>query len=593
MTALEAVAPPSPRDPVARREASDATRLRLTFSQLRYITVSTAGLVVLLALVISPRVPADRLWTWLAVYQAITVVRLALAWWYRRRPRTDAELRAVLPLLTVVFALSAGSWGGVAFVSTDPTDTVVYVVELLFAGGLIAAGTQSMIGTPKILIMSATLMIVPLLVTLIRSGVTEHYYLAVVAVAYLVSALQFGRKNYMVLQDSIALRFGNLDLVERLTQEKATAERATAAKNQFLAAASHDIRQPLHAAFLFLGALETNPGVRDSVALQRLRASLTSARQMLDALLDVSRLDAGVVERVDVPIHAASLGERVIELFRPVAERKGITVALRAPRELWLDSDPTLLQRLLANLTANAVKYTNSGAVLLAFRRRKRGCLVQVWDTGIGIPEEDFSSIFDEFKQLGNSQRDGSRGIGLGLAIVRRLCRILETDISVRSKLGHGSVFSFHVPLGQPVVEGTAPATSVDVAGRSRVLVVDDDALVREGLLTLLTTWGHEVITASDVEDARRVTRELEGRGDAMPELLLVDFRLPEEKTALDAIEAIREAAHTNIPAVVITGDTHPERIREATSLGCPVIFKPVPPDVLQRVLSDALRTNA
>src|SRR5690606_19597080 len=315
MTALEAVAPPSPRDPVARREASDATRLRLTFSQLRYITVSTAGLVVLLALVISPRVPADRLWTWLAVYQAITVVRLALAWWYRRRPRTDAELRAVLPLLTVVFALSAGSWGGVAFVSTDPTDTVVYVVELLFAGGLIAAGTQSMIGTPKILIMSATLMIVPLLVTLIRSGVTEHYYLAVVAVAYLVSALQFGRKNYMVLQDSIALRFGNLDLVERLTQEKATAERATAAKNQFLAAASHDIRQPLHAAFLFLGALETNPGVRDSVALQRLRASLTSARQMLDALLDVSRLDAGVVERVDVPIHAASLGERVIELF--------------------------------------------------------------------------------------------------------------------------------------------------------------------------------------------------------------------------------------------------------------------------------------
>lgn len=570
-----------------RRQASDATCLRLTYSQLRYITVSTAGLVMLLALFIYPRVPATRLWTWVACYQAVTVVRIAIAVWYKRRQRSDEELRAMLPLLTFVFALSAGAWGGVAFVATNSEDTVVYVVELLFAGGLIAAGTQSMIGTPKILFMSAVLMIVPLCGTLLASGMAEHYYLVVVAIAYLASAFQFGRKNYSVLRESIALRFGNLDLVERLKREKATAERATSAKNQFLAAASHDIRQPLHAAFLFLGALEHDSTLSGSPVLDRLRASLTSARQMLDALLDVSRLDAGVVARSDVPIHAASLGQRSAELLRPIAERKGLSLAVRAPEDLWLHSDPSLVQRVLANLMANAVKYTVSGAVLLAFRRRKHACLIQVWDSGIGIPEAEFSSIFDEFKQLGNPQRDGAHGIGLGLAIVQRLCRVLGTEIGLRSQPGRGSVFSFYLPLGRPVAtEDVVPMAKEPRVSNARILVVDDDALVREGIQTLLTSWGYAVRVAGNVQEARAAIRE--GRP---PDLALVDYRLPQETTALDAISAIREEAKLSIPVIIITGDTHPDRIREATSLGYPIIYKPVPPSVLKAALSNALRT--
>jgi signal transduction histidine kinase len=578
----------------ARRRAVEDECTRLSFTQLGYVTLSTSLLVLLLAAIIRSRAAPDRLVRWVVLYQLLALGRCSLILWYRRRSRTAPELRRKLPLLALAMLLPSTVWGGVAFVPARP-DTVAYAISLLFAGGLIAGGAQSLIGTPKILMATSAVTVIPLVTVLLRSPSAEHRYLGYVAVFYFVSTLQFGRRNLRVLRESISLRFGNLDLVERLTREKARAEaardeaeQAIEAKNQFLAAASHDIRQPLHAAFLFLGALEGEPAGEQPEIRQRLRASLNAARQMLDTLLDVSKLDAGVVDREDSTFSAQSLGRHVLEMFEPIAERKGLALALRAPAKLWLRSDPTLVQRVLVNLMSNAVKYTDAGAVLLVFRRRAEHCLVQVWDTGTGIAPEDHERIFDEFEQLGNPQRDGSRGIGLGLSIVRRLCRLLGAEVTVRSSVGRGSVFSFALPRGEAEPELGTPARESVAAVRARLLVVDDDALVREGLRALLSSWGYEIRTASDVEDARRVAAE--GRP---PDLALIDYRLPHEKTALDAVRAIRQATGREIPAIIITGDTHPQRIREATEPGFPVVFKPVPPELLRDALSTSLRTPA
>ena len=426
--------------------------LRLTFEQLGWVTFSTSLVALLLADFLRAHAPTERILRWIVTYHLMLALRAAVVIWYRRRPRSIEELRRILPLHTLVSVAVAGAWACVAFVAPR-TDTVALAVELLFAGGLIAGGSQSQIGTPRILMLGAAVTISPLLCLFFSSGDHAQRYLGLVALVYWFSVFQFARRNLRLLRESVALRFGNRELVERLKVEKERVERArdaaelaTGAKNQFLAAASHDIRQPLHAAFLFLGALIIDAAASSRNLLDRLRTSLTAARQTLDALLEGSRLDAGVVERTDSVFRAADLGRRVTEMLRPVAERKGVALALRAPETLWIHSDPSLVERILTNLVSNAVKYTESGVVLVAFRRRQNACLVQVWDSGVGIEPEALPTIFDEFKQLGNPERDGSRGIGLGLSIVRRLCTLLGSEVAVRSTPGKGSVFSFTLP---------------------------------------------------------------------------------------------------------------------------------------------------
>lgn len=565
----------------------------MSLSHLRSIALATALLATLVALIVRGRVPTERLYCWLAATYLLVVVRVGLAAVYARRPRADAELGPWVNLMALSLAGSASIWGSLIFVANDLSDTLVTTIAILFTGGVIAGGAQSLMGTPKVLLLVAFCNVGPILAALLSSGSPEHRYLAMTVLIYLSMIGRFSWRNRALLRDSIALRFGNLDLVELRTEEKAraeaardVAERAVAAKDQFLAAASHDIRQPIHAAFLFLGALE-NEGRASPELLDKLRASLVAARQMLDALLDISRLDAGVVERTDQDLEADALAVNLRALFGSVAERKHITFAVRVAPGLWLRSDPNLCQRILANLINNAIKYTDKGGVLVAFRRRPDHCLVQVWDTGVGIAAADLPVIFDEFTQLNNPERDGSRGIGLGLAIVRRLCLLLGAQIQVRSQTGRGSVFSFRLPLGEAgPVSGAVPRVAA-VSHTARLLVVDDNSLVREGLAVLLGSWGYQTLLAEDVETARRVAEHA-----PHIDLAVVDYRLPANQTALDAIDAIQRATGRSVPAVIITGDTHPQRIREASSAGYPVVFKPVPPDVLRRTLASLLEAS-
>lgn len=543
------------------------------------ILLSTVVLVGLVDGLFHGRVAPAHLLGWTATILALLVARLAAALLYARKQPSDDELGPWLVAHSVLLTASSIVWGSLIFVA-KPDDDLAHTTALVFIAGHSAGASQSLIGTPRTFAAILLCLLGPSLVFFFTSDVTEHRYLGLTVLVYLLAIANIGNKNYRLLRESISLRFGNLDLVEKLTA-------ATAAKDRFLAAASHDIRQPVHAAFLFLGALEQKSERAQREIIDGLRVSLVSARQMLDALLDVSKLDAGVVERNDAPCSAAALAGRLASLLAPVAERRGLSLRFHAPADLWLETDATLLHSILMNLTGNALAYTHRGGVLVSFRRRGTRCRVQVWDTGIGIPEREHEAIFEEFKQLANPERDTSRGIGLGLSIVRRLCRLLGTDVAVRSVVGRGSTFELVLPLADAPLATAPEPVVIRASPRARLLVVDDHSIVREGLCALLDAWGYEVVTAADVEEACRVA----AAGPAI-DLALVDYRLPGDRTGIDAIVAIEKTLGRAIQAVIITGDTSPARIREASLGGRPVVFKPLPPDVLRSVLERELTTS-
>jgi signal transduction histidine kinase/CheY-like chemotaxis protein len=584
---------PNPEDPALHRAVDDEC-LRLSYEHLPSVTLATSLAVGVLAVLMLPHVPVAVLAAWVALYLAVTLVRVQISLWYRREARSGEALRQRLPALTLGLVLAPLAWSALPFL-TPAEDTTAHLVQLLFAGGLIAGGAQTLIGTPRILFVNTLLTLGPLAGRLLSSGIDEQAVMGALAVFYFGCNLYFGRRNLALIRESIALRLRNQRLVDALTeardqaeQARDAAERARDAKNRFLAAASHDIRQPLHAAQLFVGALATGAQPGERPVVDRLRVALAAARQMLDTLLDVSLLDAGVVRREDRDFPAEAAGQALVEMFEPVAARKGLALGLRCPPDLWLHSDPALVQRVLVNLVGNAVKYTERGAVLLSFRRHRGACRVQVWDTGIGIAAADLAGVFDEFTQLGNPERDRTRGTGLGLTIVRRLCRLLGTEATVRSVPGRGSVFGFTLPLGEPPAP-CLPAPSVSMGHAvATLLVVDDDALVRDALVALLSRQGYRVRAAANVDEAGR-----QAALQPLPKLAVVDHRLPGGATAGDAIRAIHAAAGPEVAVVLVTGDTHPQRIRDAQALGYPVLFKPVPAERLLRAVSEALRRIA
>lgn len=385
--------------------------------------------------------------------------------------------------------------------------------------------------------------------------------------------------NHMAaqLQESYA------NLEQKIEDRTRQLELANQAKSRFLAAASHDLRQPLHALGLFIARLRDMirfPEARRLV--EQAEASVSALRQLLDALLDISRLDAGILTPniEDFPVDAVLA--RMESGFGPAAREKALKFRV-VPCRVGVRSDPVLLERVLLNLVANAVRYTERGGVVVGCRRRGDKLRIEVWDSGTGIPQDKQQEIFQEFSQLGNAERDRSKGLGLGLAIVERLVRLLNHSIAVLSTSGKGSVFAIELPRATTPVRAVAePPRVMGVELHNMVvLVVDDEALVREGMRELLASWGcHVVIAASGEEALARLSAD-----DRLPDLIVSDYRLPEGETGIEVIERVQSALPVRVPAVLISGDTAPERLREAMASGYHLLHKPVQPAKLRALL--------
>lgn len=377
------------------------------------------------------------------------------------------------------------------------------------------------------------------------------------------------------------------DLIKReqaLEKAHREAERANAAKTRFLASASHDLRQPIHALGLFFAELSERVRSQDTDAvIHQIDDSIAAINSMLNALLDVSKLDAGVVKPELAPLPLHELFQRLQAEFQPVALENGNALHIRESSAV-VHTDPAMLERILRNLIGNALRHTHDGRVLVAARRRGSQLTIQVIDTGPGIPETQLQEIFIEFHQLNNPARDRRQGLGLGLAIVKRLARLLRHEIHVASKLGHGSCFSITLPLlpldslasSQPPMTGNSPAQ--DVLTGKHLLVLDDDIAVREGMQGLLKRWGCEVATAGSQDEALVWLGELQHKLD----LLIVDYRLADNISGLEVARVVQQRLPYPLPVLIVTGDTGPERLQEADASGFPLLHKPVQPAKLR-----------
>src|SRR5580692_9095160 len=393
----------------------------------------------------------------------------------------------------------------------------------------------------------------------------------------LVSALEIRdeplatRKILLALEDITERKYA----AQALEAAKQQAEQANLGKSRFLAAASHDLRQPLQTISLLHELLAKK--VKDETTLSlvgRLDETVSTMSSMLDTLLDINQLEAGIVRRemVDFPINAVLEHLRTQFGFHAAAHGLGWRVV---PSSLSVRSDPRLLEQMIRNLLSNAVKYTNKGKILLGCRRRGDKLRIEVWDTGIGIPEEELTAIFGEFHQLDNLARERSKGLGLGLAIVERLADLLGHAVDVRSRPGKGSVFAVEVPLGEDV----SPSPRLDrgevresAHQRGAILVVEDDRSVREMLALLLEEEGHRTTTA---EDGRKAL-ELAARRAIRPDLVIVDYNLPKGLNGLQVVAGLRQTLNYEVPAVILTGDISTDTLREIAHGGHLHLNKPV-----------------
>ncbi|MBP2302949.1 PAS domain-containing hybrid sensor histidine kinase/response regulator [Azospirillum picis] len=376
---------------------------------------------------------------------------------------------------------------------------------------------------------------------------------------------------------------------QALMQAKEAAEAADLAKGKFLAAASHDLRQPLQALLFFVDVLKPHvQGSQGANALMHLGRGLDALKELLDSLLDMSRLDAGVVQPNIETVPIGPLFEHIGASYRPVAAAKGLEFRVM-PCDAAALSDRTLVTRMVRNLVENALRYTETGRIDLECRQAGGGLLIEVRDTGIGIPPDHLERIWEEFHQVGNPERDRNRGLGLGLAIVRRLSQLLDHPVQVRSTPGVGTSFVIALPLGRGVERPSGPAEQA-TAGRGRfAVVVDDDAIVLLGLETIFRDWGYEVLVAGSADKAVEALR----RSGRRPDLVVADYRLREGRIGTEAVARIRELfdapGQPPVPGLILTGETGPECERDAAAHGLGIIHKPVTPRQLGHALGDLL----
>jgi signal transduction histidine kinase/CheY-like chemotaxis protein len=371
----------------------------------------------------------------------------------------------------------------------------------------------------------------------------------------------------------------------RLLEARREAEAANVAKTKFLAAASHDLRQPMQALSMYATVLEqrvAEPGALRVV--HGIQLSVTTLERMFDSLLDISKIESGVFKPNVVAFPLAPLIERVAEAERPIAAQKKLELRV-AGTSATVQSDPTLLERMLKNLVTNAIRYTERGKIVIGCRRLARERLrLEVIDSGIGIALEEQERIFDEYYQISGSS---AQGLGLGLPIVKSLGALLGHPVSVRSAPGRGSVFSIELPRVPELAPAAAarPAPAAALA-RLKVVLVDDDVEIRDSIGLLLESWGCRTVaggTVAEIErqlDAERIT----------PDALIVDYRLADAMSGLQVIERLRGAFGRHLPALIITGTANPSHL-ESRARGIPFAIKPVAPGRLRAFLSQALAT--
>ena len=552
----------------------------------------------LLVLIMRGQVAETMLFGWLGVQVVFQLLRVVIARRYLSTPPvTGAQQRRWARALSALSILSGGLWGsaGILFYLPDSAAHQALLAILLcgLAAGSIPANAMMLPG----LLGSSTAIIGLFVARIAWEGGANNWLMAAMLSLYLAFVLNWGRGLHSVLIDSLRRRHENLALIGQLQQQTETAlqalriaEEANIAKSRFLAAASHDLRQPMHALSLLSGALLEEGRPNEMKALTRHIARSVEALEMLfNSLLDITKLDAGITQPKPLVFRLEDVFERLRNDFQQLAENKYLRLHIRPTTALG-HTDAQLLEQILRNLLANAVRYTESGGIVVGCRKRGKTWRIDVVDTGIGIPASERERIYDEFYQIGNPERDRTKGLGLGLAIVRRLANLLDMPLTMRSRVGKGTVFSLTVPLGTgPIQAPTQTRLSGLDFDSLRVLIVDDEADVRLALALLLVGWGCDVLEAESLAQ----TRAEMAAAKWQPELAIVDLRLRQEESGIDLLDWLRAHVDPTLRGMIITGDIATERLADIKSSGYALLHKPVAPAKLRALMQQMVGKRA
>jgi signal transduction histidine kinase/CheY-like chemotaxis protein len=567
---------------------------RILIEQLRMLYGNVGSSVIptllLVALLFSVLKTEANQWG-LGVWSVATVLSKLANWLHARhylaRNREGLVGRRLVWDLMALNALDGAIWGALMWFTLGSGDLAASVLTVAVLTG-VASNSMSLLA-PVFPVYVAFAFAEMVLVASKLFLINSPTYQALGVAGLLYFPIMVGQcfNSARVAKDSIVLRFENIGLIEAAECARQEAEQANKAKSTFLAAASHDLRQPIHAQGLFLEALaQTELTSYQSTVLASARSASVASGEMLNTLLDFSRIEAGVVQPFLQPFELQALLHTIENDLASSADAKGLVYRSRETTTV-VHSDATLVELILRNLVSNAIRYTEKGGVLVGCRLRGDCVRVEIWDTGPGIAPENHRAIFQEFHQLGNPERDRRKGLGLGLAIVDGLSRALGHRLSMHSVVGRGSVFKLDLPLSHSAVnhDQWAAWSKEDCLKGVRVLVIDDDEAVRSGMAYLLQGWGCHCDAAGSIGEALTIARA------TPPDIVISDYRLREQSTGSDAIAAVRKLLGSEVSALLITGDTAPERLREALASGLPLLHKPVTPDRLRLAIETSVNT--
>jgi signal transduction histidine kinase/CheY-like chemotaxis protein len=583
--------PDAPATDEARVRADQAALLQ---GNVKSLMLGNAAATLIAVLMLGSGAAPWALWPWVALQAANIGFNSWAAWRVGKRPATPRNAQRRLRAAAIASTTSGLLWALGVAVLWQPGDFASQLLLIFLITGLSANALNSLNAhLPAFygFFMPCTLSALGAMLT---DWNLRALFVAIMAATYIVTSAQFVKRLHATLVESLRRRYQVETLAADLRAQKELAEQASQAKSRFLAAASHDLRQPVHALSLFVGALGQRPLDGESRRLvDHVQGAVDSMGTMFNALLDVSQLDAGMV-----PVHPRVLAlrpllQRIADDEGALAQQKGLRLRLNAP-ELAVRCDPVLLERVLRNLVSNAVHYTDRGGVLLSARVRGGAVRVRVQDTGIGIPPQRQAEVFQEFVQLHNPERDRAKGLGLGLAIVRRLVDLLDVPLALHSVPGRGTCFTLRLPLAplaavEPEAAPQPAASPATAAPGDLVLVVDDDAEIRGAMADLLAGWGLRVIAAAGMAELQPQLMAL----TAPPRLAICDYRLSGDETGLAVAEELQTLFNDELPIILITGDTAAVRLRDARTSGHVLLHKPVSPQALQMAMAVALAVPA
>lgn len=564
----------------------------LLCSNLAWILPGSAAAAVALALALRGQLPVMFLVSWICTVTVILVFRLFYLHRWHKEPTTSMTVQFRLRMATGLTFATSCCFGLLGYLSVSPDEPLISLLVVMVLTGMVASATAAV----SYLLPMYLLFIIPIMfpagIRMMSFGQPSTAWIGGLMMLYLMVCLGSSRSIRASILRSIQLRFDNMELLDDLKHQHKRAEvslareeKANLAKSRFLAAASHDLRQPLHSLRLFTATLEMQTrNTQHKTLVGQIDSSVKSLEELFNALLDISKLDAGTIN-VDLQhVRMDSLLAQIEGEFTPLATEKMLDFHVHLDDHI-IHTDALLFETLLRNLVGNAIRYTESGSVTISSQASNQRVWLSISDTGIGIPLADQTRIFEEFVQLGNAERDRNQGIGLGLSIVKRLADLLDIEIVVESTTGHGTQFRIGVPEGDEALYRFTNLPTMSPSDHLEslfILVIDDEEEACLAVEGLLETWGCVVMCAHSGDAALQQLREIGDR----PDLILSDYRLRDGETGGDVIMQVRELLGVDLPAIILTGDIAPDRLRDIKALGFPLLHKPCEPEALRKLIA-------